>query len=142
MVLDPIADSWALGLLYDALVKGLARRRPLIPRYRRSGHSLVVAAPRDGEDPERARQNGLVLKRLRDAYGSALTGTVPKLGFPYQEGVFLKLDQVDGRWWCGFEPFTFVQVPKQNLRLSDDAGDPSAVDQIQWALRRIAGAIL
>ncbi|WP_275172125.1 SIR2 family protein [Bradyrhizobium sp. CSS354] len=128
VALDPVDDSWALGLLYDALVKGLARRRPLIPRYRRSGHSIVVAAPRDGEDPESARQNGLVLKRLRNAYGSALTGTVPKLGFPYQEGVFLKLDQVDGRWWCGFEPFTFVQIPKQNLRLSDDPGDPSALD--------------
>jgi hypothetical protein len=128
VALDPVTDSWALGLLYDALVKSLARRRPLIPRYRRSGHSIVVAAPRAGEDPERARQNGLVLKRLRDAYGSALTGTVPELGFPYQEGVFLKLDQVGGRWWCGFEPFTFVQVPKQNLRLSEGPDDPSAID--------------
>ncbi len=50
------------------------------------------------------------------------------LGFPFQEGVFLKLDQVDGRWWCGFEPFTFVQVPKPNLLLSGNPHDPSAVD--------------
>jgi hypothetical protein len=127
-LLDPLTDSWALGLLYDALVKSLARRRPLIPRYNRSGHSIVVAAPRDGEDPERARQNAEVLKRLRNAYGNALTGTVPGLGFPFQEGVFLKLDQVGERWWCGFEPFTFVQVPKTNLLLSGNMDDASTVD--------------
>ena len=129
VALNPVADSWALGLLYDALVRGLARRRPLIPRYKRSGHSIVVAAPRDGEDPERARQNGQVLKQLRNAYGSALTGTVPGLRFPFQEGVFLKLDQVGGRWWCGFEPFTFVQVPRANLPLGGNPDDPSAGDQ-------------
>jgi hypothetical protein len=127
--LDPVADSWALGLLYDALVRGLARRRPLIPRYKRSGHSIVVAPPRDGDDPERTRQNGQVLKRLRDAYGSGLTGLVPGLGFPFQEGVFLKLDQVGGRWWCGFEPFTFVDVPRPNLSQGGNPDDPSAADQ-------------
>lgn len=30
---DPVADSWAMGLLYDTLVRSLARQRPLIPRY-------------------------------------------------------------------------------------------------------------
>lgn len=63
VALDPVTDSWALGLLYDALVKSLARRRPLIPRYRRSGHSIVVAAPRAGEDPERARRSSDFLTR-------------------------------------------------------------------------------
>ena len=115
VTLDPVSDSWALGLLYDALVKSLVRGRPLIPRYRRSGHSIVVAAPRDGEDPERTRLNTQALKGMRDAYGTPLTGTVPGLGFPFQEGVFLKLDLVDGRWWCGFEPFTFVQISKTDL---------------------------
>lgn len=128
MTLDPVADSWALGLLYDALVKSLVRGRPLIPRYRRSGHSIVVAAPRDGEDPERAHLNSRVLKGLRDACRSSLTGTVPGLGFPFQEGVFLKLDLVDGRWWCGFEPFTFVQIPKTDLLPRSDPEDSSAVD--------------
>ena len=112
--LDPVADSWATGLLYDTLVRSLARQRPLIPRYRRSGHSLVVAAPRDGDDPERTRRQQQTLSRLRDAYGTSLFGRVPKLGFPFQEGVHLKLEQVDGKWWCGFEPYTFVQLPRQD----------------------------
>ena len=126
--LDPVADSWALGLLYDALVRGLARHRPLIPRYKRAGHSVVVAAPRDGDDPERARRNGQVLTRLRDAYGGALTGTVPGLGYPFQEGVFLKLEQIDGRWWCGFEPYTFVHIPKPNFPQEGNPGEPDAAD--------------
>lgn len=128
--LDPVADSWATGLLYDALVRSLARQRPLIPRYRRSGHSLVVAAPRDGDDPERTRWQKQALSRLRDAYDSNLTGVVPKLGFPFQEGVHLKLDQVDGRWWCGYEPYTFVQLPKRDIPPEDATEDPPA-DQAQ-----------
>lgn len=128
VALDPVADSWALGLLYDALVRGLAKNRPLIPRYKRAGHSVVVAAPRDGEDPERALRNGQALTRLREAYGSALTGTVPRLGFPFQEGVFLKLDHVGGRWWCGFEPYTFVDIPRPKLRLEGIPDEPDAAD--------------
>lgn len=110
--LDPVADSWAMGLIYDAMVRSLARRLPLIPRYKRSGHSVVIAAPREGDDTERVRQNAQVLSNLRSAYKSDLFGTVPGLGFPFQEGVFLKLDLVDGRWWCGFEPYTFVHIPR------------------------------
>lgn len=119
--LDPVAESWAVGLLYDTLVRSLARQRPLIPRYRRSGHSLVVATPRDGDDPDRTRRQQQTLSRLRDAYGTSLFGTVPKLGFPFQEGVHLKLEQVDGKWWCGFEPYTFVQLPRQDSSQTDSA---------------------
>jgi hypothetical protein len=123
--LDPVARSWALGLLYDALVRALARHRPLIPRYKRAGHSVVVAAPRDGDDPERTRRDGQLLMGLRAAYGSALTGSVPGLGFPFHEGVFLKLEQVDGRWWCGFEPYTFVHIARPNF---PQQGNPSESD--------------
>lgn len=121
--LDPVADSWAMGLLYDTLVRSLARQRPLIPRYRRSGHSLVVATPRDGDDPDRTRRQQQTLSRPRDAYGTSLFGTVPKLGFPFQEGVHLKLEQVDGKWWCGFEPYTFVQLPRQDTSQTEGAED-------------------
>lgn len=110
--LDPAADSWATGLIYDALVKSLARGLPLIPRYKRSGHSVVIATPRNGEDREHARRNAQVLSNLRNAYKSELTGTVPSLGFPFQEGLFLKLDLINGRWWLGFEPYTFVHIPR------------------------------
>ncbi|ORE92106.1 Sir2-family regulator [Aurantimonas sp. 22II-16-19i] len=112
--LDPVADSWAMGLLYDALVRSLARQRPLIPRYRRLGHSLVVATPRDGDNPERTKRQQQALSGLRDAYRSDLFGVVPKLGFQFLEGVDLKLEQLDGKWWCGFEPYTFVQLPPQD----------------------------
>lgn len=112
--LDPVAHSWAVGLLYDALVRALARQAPLIPRYKRSGHSLVVAPTRDDADPDRQRWQMRALSKLRDAYGTSLTGVVPKLGFPFQEGLHLKLEHIDGRWWCGFEPYTFVQLPKRD----------------------------
>lgn len=121
--LDPVTDSWAKGLLYDTLVRSLARQRPLIPRYRRSGHSLVVATPRGGGDPDRTLRQQQTLSQLRDAYGTSLFGTVPKLDLPFQEGVQLKLEQVDGKWWCGFEPYTFVQLPRQDGRKTDGAED-------------------
>ncbi len=110
--LDAIKDSWALGLIYDALVRALSRRRPLIPRFKRAGHSLVVAAPRQDENQEKSRQRTQDLAQLCTAYDSALTGAVPKLGFPFHEGVFLKLEQIEERWWCGFEPYTSVDIPR------------------------------
>jgi len=113
--LNPTQDSWALGLLYDALTKALSRHRPLIPRYKRSGHSLLVAGHREGEDQEWARKRALDLARLRAAYEANLTGQVPKLAFPFHEGVFLKLEQIEDRWWCGFEPYTFVDVPREQM---------------------------
>lgn len=113
--LNPMRDSWALGLLYDALVKALSRHRPLLTRYKRSGHSLVVAGPREGEDAEWTRKREAQLAQLRSAYEANLTGSVQNLGYPYQEGVFLKLERIEDRWWCGFDPFTFVDVPREAL---------------------------
>lgn len=127
--LNPITDGWALGLLYDALVRSLARHSPLIPRYKHTGHSVVVAAPREGENPERARRDKLALTHLRNAYGSALTGTVPGLGFPFQEGLFLKLDYIEGRWWCGFEPYTFVRIPRSNFVRESGSNEPNGADE-------------
>lgn len=129
--LDPTRDSWALGLLYDSLVKALSRHRPLIPRYKRSGHSLVVAAPREGEDEDWARKRAHDLARLRAAYESNLVGNVLKLEFPYQEGVFLKLEQIEERWWCGFEPYTFVDIPREHFEqsapMAPSNGSPDAL---------------
>lgn len=128
--LNPTQDSWALGLLYDALTKALSRQRPLIPRYKRSGHSLLVAGPREGEDQEWARKRALDLARLHAAYEANLTGRVPKLDFPFHEGVFLKLEQIEDRWWCGFEPYTFVDVPREQL----DQTPPTEAASVQEAL--------
>ncbi|MFZ3127834.1 MAG: SIR2 family protein [Rhodoferax sp.] len=148
--LDVAQDSWALGLLYDALVKALSRYRPVVPRFKRSGHSLVITSPRDGEEVERTQKRIADLAPLRAAYASALTGKVDKLGFPFQEGVFLKLEKIEERWWCGFEPYTFVDIPRdaqvspagteddpfgvpQERRMGDPAGDWR---RERWALRR------
>ena len=128
--LNPTRDSWALGLLYDALTKALSRHRPLIPRYKRSGHSLLVAAPREGEDPEWARKRAQDLARLRAAYEANLTGQVQKLGFPFHEGVYLKLEQIEDRWWCGFEPYTFVDLPREQLDQSPPAGAASVQEAL------------
>lgn len=130
--LDPARESWAAGLVYDTLVRALARRRPLIPRLRRSGHSIIVAPPRADERPDQTARRESSLRALKDAYGTTLTGTVPKLMFPFQEGISLKLDQIDGRWWCGFEPYTFVELPmrerppagSEDRSSSEDEYDP------------------
>ncbi|MCG9107189.1 SIR2 family protein [Laribacter hongkongensis] len=114
-------DSWALGLLYDALVQALSRHRPLVPRLRSSGHSLVVASPREGEDEVRAQRRVVDLAGLQKAYDTALTGSVRKLGYPFQEGIFLKLEQIEDRWWCGFEPYTFVHVPRDRAVTTPEA---------------------
>jgi len=130
IALDPAKDSWALGLLYDALVRALARRRPLIPRLKRAGHSLDVATPRVGDSPDRIRRDEQTLKKLREAYGSPLTGKVPKLGFQFQEGITVKLEQVDNRWWCGFEPYTFVQIPRPDATDRTNPDEPASADPI------------
>lgn len=136
IALAPATDSWALGLLYDALVRALTRRRPLIPRLKRAGHSIDVAPPRDSDDADRIRRDEQTLKRLRDAYGSALTGKVPKLGFPFQEGITVKLEQVDNRWWCGFEPYTFVQIPRPDAPDASAPDEPADTDPIAARLER------
>ncbi len=55
MSLKSDAESWALGLLYDALTTALCRHRPLYVRMRRSGHSLLVAQGKPDESEERKR---------------------------------------------------------------------------------------
>lgn len=45
--LDPATDSWAMGLFMMHWSEASARRLPLIPRYKRAGHSVVIASPRE-----------------------------------------------------------------------------------------------
>lgn len=137
--LDPAQDSWALGLLYDALTKALSRHRPLIPRYKRSSHSLLVAGQREGEDQEWAIKRAQELAPLRAAYEANLTGQVLKLGFPFHEGVNLKLEQIEDRWWCGFEPYTFVDVPREHFEQAVPAEDARVQDALGVQYRRREG---
>jgi SIR2-like domain len=123
------ADSWAVGLLYDALTRALCRRRPLRPRMRRAGHAVLVKQGITGEDDARPRERRILLDRLLAAYGSPLHGTVPELGYPFSEGVRLRLEQCADRWWCVFDPFTFVEVPRIQ-EVPDQGDDPDRVAAI------------
>ena len=112
--LDPDKHSWARGLLYDALVRALCRGRPLFARLRRRGHSLMVRGVDRGGKPEVMARREQQLAELKRAYSTALTGTIPQLGFPFNEGVQIRLEKLSDRWWCAFEPFTHVEFPRQD----------------------------
>lgn len=138
IVLNPDVDSWALGLLYDALTRALCRSRPLSPRMRRAGHAVLVARGKPNEDKKWADERRHRLAGLQQAYGSPLGGSVPGLGFQYSEGIRLRLEMSAGRWWCVFDPFTFVDVPRadeeqsasekpgESMELNFHRGDPAA----------------
>jgi hypothetical protein len=129
IALNPERDSWALGLQYDALIRALARKRPLLPRFKHNGHVLVVAGQREEDSDELRRRKNEELAKLKAAYGS-LTGQVPGLGYGFAEGICLKLEKVQDRWWCGFEPSTFVDIPREvkanpENDTSDELGRPA-----------------
>ncbi len=129
--LDPGRDSWALGLTYDALLRALARRRPLIPRLKRSGHSLLVASARDGETEEQRQRRESQLSKLKEAYGGKLAGQIH--GRNYNEAISVRLEEIEGRWWCGFDPYTAVEVPR------NERTDPSSAaesDPLAWSSQR------
>ncbi|WIG56444.1 MAG: hypothetical protein OJF61_002232 [Rhodanobacteraceae bacterium] len=111
VALAPDRDSWAMGLLYDALTRALCRGRPIHPRLRRSGHSVLVSSGFEGEPPERRAQRIIKLGPLKSAYGTALYGRVKELGYPYAEALQIRLEGVDGTWWCVFDPYTQVDIP-------------------------------
>ena len=74
----------------------------------------MIVSPPDQSDPtDRAAERRRQLADLQAAYSSALVGTVPDLGYPFAEGVKVRLDLFAGRWWCVFEPFTHVDLPKR-----------------------------
>ncbi|HZR34783.1 MAG TPA: SIR2 family protein [Nevskia sp.] len=121
--LYPERDSWARGLLYDALARALTKRRPLFARLRSRGHALLVQSGRSNEKPETVERRQRQLAGLHAAYGDALVGNVSGLGYPFHEGVQLRLDHLDGRWWCAFEPFTYVELPVKGDQEIPDEGD-------------------
>ena len=128
-LLDPRTDSWALGLTYDALVRSLTRYRPLRPILRTRGHCVVVARPNLKLRTEVQERDRKLLNPLRRAYEVALFGSVPFLGLSFAEGVRIRLENHDGRWWCVFDPFTWVNVPIQH-------GGPRQAPNTMVATRR------
>jgi hypothetical protein len=126
--LHPSQDSWALGLLYDALTRAVCRNRPLFARLRNAGHCVLVAKGSRQESDEDAAIRSARLGKLKQAYSAALFGTVPDSGYPFNEGVRLRLELTAGRWWCVFEPTTYVDVPRpgENEAVPDDASTESS----------------
>jgi len=142
--LRPDTDSWALGLLYDALTRAVCRGRPLFARMRRAGHLVLVAKGPADEAKDRAEARAAQLAPLRQAYSSVLFGTVPEHDLPFTEGVQLRIEYVADRWWCAFEPLTYVQLPrpKEEEAEADDAAEREFVrhrdPSIDWRRERWA----
>lgn len=131
--LRPDKDSWARGLIYDALTRAVCRRQPLLPRLRRKGHSVIVASDLPLDSKECIASRNARLSDLKKAYSTSLVGKVPGHNYPFSEGVHLRLEQVAGRWWCVFEPFTDVELPHPG-RIEDHTDDES-VDYALTSLR-------
>lgn len=126
IALDISRDSWAKGLVYDALVRALCRGLPLYARLHGRGHSLSVSRPKGELSRDAAQHRRLLLSKLRAAYQSELVGPVPGTSGKFAEGLDIRLEQADDRWWVVFEPVTFIDFERRHD--SDDAERSS----IEW----------
>jgi hypothetical protein len=138
IALDPTDESWALGLLYEALTKALARGRPLRPLLSdRRGHALISASPPADRHDDRTNADRRLLGELEKGYQGRLFGTVPKIGRRYAEAIDVRLEFWLGRWWCVMTPFTWVERPAR----AGDAGpqrDPDIDALADWRRERWA----
>jgi NAD-dependent SIR2 family protein deacetylase len=125
--LNPNTESWARGLLYDAIIRAICRHQPLSAHLKRSGHSIVVSKVHNNVSREHLASRNQKLQKLNSAYSNSLMGEVPNLGFPFREGIQLKLEYAADRWWCVFEPTTFVDVPFVDG--SEQLQDEEVIDQ-------------
>lgn len=119
IALDIAKDSWAKGLVYDALVRALCGGLPLYARLHRRGHTLSVSRPKGELSPDLAQQRRALLSKLHEAYQSELVGPVPGTSGTFAEGLDIRLEQADGRWWVVFEPVTFIDFGRHDDK--DDA---------------------
>lgn len=120
--LNPEADSWARGLIYDALIYALCNGRPLMRRLHRNGHSILVHGGRLEDSAEVVARRKQALAPLSEAYGSAVSGRDPGLKWDFAEGIEVRLDRADGRWWCVFDPMTHLEVPVYEVPRRDGNG--------------------
>lgn len=132
--LHPEKDSWAWGLIYDALARAVCRGKSLFPRLRRKGHSVIVISSLPTDNKKQIASRNEQLLGLKKAYSTALVGKVPGYNYPFSEGVQLKLEQVAGLWWCAFEPFTDVDLPQPER--NEDRSNGESIDYAATTLRR------
>ena len=118
--LDPAERSTDLGLVYESLVRGITRHRPLRPILRHRGHAVLVRPPDGSRRDDIAREHREVLKELQQAYQTQranqtqLTGSVQGIGCPFAEGIRVRIETWDGRWWLVYEPYTWVDLPRDD----------------------------
>ena len=112
--LDPSQRSTDLGLVYDCLVKAIARHRPLRPILRHRGHAVLVRPPDGSRRDDIGREHREILAELQRAYQSRLTGRVQGLACPFAEGIRVRIEQWDARWWLVYEPYTWVDLPSED----------------------------
>ena len=89
------------------------------PMHRQSGHALIVNSPRPDQPATVREYEQQQLRSLAEAYKSRLTGTVPEVGVRFAEAIRIRLECHDGRWWCVFDPFTWIDYPNPGGRSSD-----------------------
>ena len=109
--LDPLSESWAKGVIYDALIRALCRNRPLRVRMTGRGHSVSISRAHVDLTPDQLQLRKTVLARLRSAYQTALIGSVPGTHGSFSEGMDVRFERADDRWWLVFEPSTFIDIP-------------------------------
>ena len=137
------ASSLGLGVLSEALVRGLARHLPAAAAIRERGNELRIR-PRNPERPDHENA-ALHRRRLQEAYGSPLAGPAPHTlgpgrdGLPrhFAESVRLTLEWRMGALWLVFLPRTWVSPMPETADPTSPVTDPAAgwVNQ-RWAMRR------
>jgi hypothetical protein len=94
-------DSAEKGLLYEALMRALARHRPLLTQRR--GRRYVAI-------PDRTRESAPELVRLREA-ATVLSGMLPESTFRWSEGAWLSIEYRNDALWLLFEPTVVIDEP-------------------------------
>lgn len=113
VALDPLDDSTDRGLVYDAFVGAIARCRPLRCIRSSRGHAVLVWPPDDGRGDRLALQHRESLSELREAYDGSLVGLVMGSDYPFAEGIRVRLEVWESRWWFVYEPYTWVELPRE-----------------------------
>jgi SIR2-like domain len=127
-------DPLTIGLLNEAVVRALAWDRPLRARFRSRGHRIVVW-------PDDSDETKALFEPLVTAYGSALTGTFEG-DRTWREGVRVRLDWRLDRVWLLFEPWTWVDPPRDGERKHEARSRFAPPDAAaawvkeRWATRR------
>ncbi|MDP1693731.1 MAG: hypothetical protein Q8L49_17580 [Burkholderiaceae bacterium] len=124
--LEPAKESWAKGILYDGLVRALCRNLPLYARLNSRGNTIAVTRLRADLPPEVLAERRSLLAKLQNAYASPLNGKVPGTTGTYSEGLAVRLELADDRWWLVFEPTTFIDI------LAAQGDDDKARVQAEW----------